>query len=531
MKTELLDAHLTGEANREEAIAVENALRSDESLREVYFRQLRMDAALRLLLGGNAEVDSSSFREGVIARLKSEGAETSGDRDFSKSVLTEILEEREKIIPLRWPDFLKASLVAALTAVAVVLGLQTVDLSDSSSKIAAEKQVIRTTYPARIQASQTPVWSNSRDEHIREDGWISNGLLELRSGVVEIAFNSGARVFLEGPARLSVESENRAFLKSGKLTAEVNPHSTGFTINTPRMNIVDIGTRFGVRVDDSGDTEAHVMEGEVEASRSGGNAVEVLLREGLAIKADSRPLSSMTPIPYAGDQFVLTAGPSPSETPAIEFQFDESGGAALIDSGNSPKGGPYDLSLLDGQFDEVPKRSPGFMGGGLVFSGGETLSTHLSSDFRLDDPFTIAFWLKIPPRLGREQDHVILGWGREGNSWEIGCQTASGGSLVVRRNDGFQVGSTDLADGNWHHIAVRYIGNERKLSAKSHVHLYVDGRLETIQAWTPGSPIEGRVGELRIGDLENSGFPGWIDQITVFDEAISTERIQMLVSK
>lgn len=530
MKTELLDAHLTGEANREEAIAVENALRSDESLRDVYFRQLRMDAALRLLLGGNAEVDSSSFREGVIARLRAEGAETSRDRDFSKSVLTEILEEREKIIPLRWPDFLKASLVAALTAVAVVLGLQTVDLSDSSPKI-AEKQVIRTTYPARIQASQTPVWSRSQDQHIREDGWISNGLLELQSGVVEIAFNSGARIFLEGPARLSVESENRAFLKSGKLTAVVNLHSTGFTINTPRMNIVDIGTRFGVRVENTGDTEVHVMEGEVEASRSGGNAVEVLLREGLALRADSRPLSMMTPIPYAGEQFILTAGPSPSETPAIEFQFDESGGAALIDSGRSPKGGPYDLSLLEGQFDEVPKRAPGFRGGGLVFRGGETLSTHLSSDYRLDDPFTITFWLKIPPRPGREGDDIILGWGRDGNSWEIGCQTARGGSLVVRRNEGFQVGSTDLADGNWHHVAVRYIGNERKLSAKSHVHLYVDGQLETIQAWAPGNPVEGGVGELRIGDLEGSGFPGWIDQVTVFDEAISTERIQTLVSK
>lgn len=530
MKTELLDAHLTGEANREEAIAVENALRSDESLREVYFRQLRMDAALRLLLGGNAEVDSASFREGVIARLMAEGAETTEDRDFSKSVLTEILEEKEKIIPLRWPDFVKASLVAALTAVAVVLGLQTVDLSDSPTKI-VEKQVIRTTYPARIQASQTPIWSNSHDKHIREDGWISNGLLELQSGVVEIAFNSGARVFLEGPAKLSVESENRAFLEAGNLTAEVNSHSTGFTINTPRMNIVDIGTRFGVKVDDTGDTEVHVMEGEVEASRSGGNAVEVLLREGLALRADSRPLSSMTPIPYAGDQFVLTAGPSPSETPAIQFHFDESGGAALVDSGSSPKGGPYDLSLLDGQFDEVPKRAPGFSGGGLVFMGGETLSTYLSSDFRLDDPFTIAFWLKVPPRLGREEDHVILGWGRDGNSWEIGCQTGSGGSLVVRRNDGFQVGSTDLADGNWHHIAVRYIGNERKLSARSHIHLYVDGKLETIQAWNPGTPIEGRVSELRIGDLKASGFPGWIDEITVFDEAISTERIQTLVSK
>ena len=61
------------------------------------------------------------------------------------------------------------------------------------------------------------------------------------------------------------------FLKSGRLTAEVPPAASGFTVNTPRLNAVDIGTRFGVNVEENGDSELHVMEGEVEVSRTSGN--------------------------------------------------------------------------------------------------------------------------------------------------------------------------------------------------------------------------------------------------------------------
>ena len=549
MKTDLIEAFLSGELDKDEAASVESALRKDEELREIFFKQKQLDAALKVIFSGSAEVSSHEFSRGVLATLNNESA---GDqRHFSKSVLTEILEEKEKIVPVRWPDFIKAAAVAAVAVLALMIGLQTIDLSKITDDETADTtensgngggfgEFAESGYMARVETTKDAVFSEECRETMRKDGWVSGGVLELESGVAEVSFNSGARAFLEGPAKLSVASDNRAFLEFGSLTAEVSPGAAGFTVNTPRMNIVDIGTRFGVLVNEDGNTEVHVMEGIVEASRSSGHTVDVVLSEGLAIKADSRTLSALVPIPYSGHKFELTAGVSHDPSPVIEYRFDESGGPEIIDSGNRRLGGPYDLSLLgEGSFEDSPRRSPGVRGGGLVFRQNQTIATSLSKEFRLENPFTISFWMKIPPEIGRRVEDYVLGLGRAGTGWEFGCRNGiGGGALIAKNGDHFIAGSTDLADGKWHHVAIRFIGGEGDQThpqLKSHLHLYVDGALETISAWNngaiePGAIEPGRAGELRIGDLENSGFPGWIDQVAVFDQAISTQAIQKLVT-
>ena len=105
---------------------------------------------------------------------------------------------------------------------------------------------------------------------------------------------------------------NRGFLKKGRLTAEVPRPATGFVINTPLMNVVDLGTRFGLTVKFNGETEVHVMQGVVEASRSKGISVPLILTEGLAVLADRRPQSRLKPVLYAGHQFVL-----PEQEPSV----------------------------------------------------------------------------------------------------------------------------------------------------------------------------------------------------------------------
>ena len=55
--------------------------------------QVQMDSALNGLLGEGETMDEESFEQSVMARLRSEGAD--GYHGFAKSVLTEIVEERE----------------------------------------------------------------------------------------------------------------------------------------------------------------------------------------------------------------------------------------------------------------------------------------------------------------------------------------------------------------------------------------------------------------------------------------------------
>ena len=98
MKTDLLEAYLSGDLDIETRASVDSALRNDKALREVYFQQQRIDAALEVLFTGEADVSSDEFSRGIMARLSMEGADSpsSDSRNFSKSVLTEILEEKRE---------------------------------------------------------------------------------------------------------------------------------------------------------------------------------------------------------------------------------------------------------------------------------------------------------------------------------------------------------------------------------------------------------------------------------------------------
>jgi len=527
MDAEHLEAFLSGELDENGRRQVEHALRHDSELRESFLYQARMEAALRVLLGPGAEENEERFQAGIIARLRSEGA---GDtRSFAKSVLTEIVEERERQRPVRWPDLVKTGIISAAASIGLLLLLQSVIFRGEVGGDSERPRTRASVFAARIERSESARWASASTSKVRDDGWLSPGLIRLEEGNVLIAFNSGASALVEAPAELSIESGNRLFLRSGRMTAEVPPPASGFTVNTPRFNVVDIGTRFGVSVREDGDSELHVMEGEVEASRTSGNSVPIRVREGLALRADNRTRSALIPVPYEGDRFRLRLGEAAQAPPSLHYSFDESAGAIVEDLG---KDRAFDVPLVaSGELDRSPRRAPGRSGGGLVFQPGESLQVALSREFRLEDPHTVAFWVKLPPKPGRGVNEDLLEYGREGMSWKISCHFEPGkgtrGGLRVECGGGFVVGGTDIADGNWHHVAYRHIGGKAG-DLVSQIHLFVDGRPETISDSRAASVPAGRVGALRFGSDPVRGFQGWIDDLYVYRESVSTNGIQKL---
>ncbi len=169
--------------------------------------------------------------------------------------------------------------------------------------------------------------------------------LKLDSGLVEITYNSGAKVILQGPCSYEVNSRDGGFLQVGKLTARVeergegrgeskqkraekvasgqwpgqvasgqwsvvsetnpkipksqipNPSSSpapAFTVRTPTAVVTDLGTEFGVEVDRSGRTSTHVYRGVVElqptrdGNESEGQSVRLIANESAqVVKEDS----------------------------------------------------------------------------------------------------------------------------------------------------------------------------------------------------------------------------------------------------
>ena len=121
-------------------------------------------------------------------------------------------------------------------------------------------------YVGMLLDTEDAVWE---DEELGDD--IAYGTrftvgkqLWLKSGIARIRFESGAGVVLEGPAQIELNSSMNAKLNYGKLAAYVPDEAHGFTVDTPKMEIVDQGTRFGTVVDPLGKAEVHVFEGEVD---------------------------------------------------------------------------------------------------------------------------------------------------------------------------------------------------------------------------------------------------------------------------
>ncbi len=102
--------------------------------------------------------------------------------------------------------------------------------------------------------------------------------LRLNKGLVQLTFDMGAKVVIEGPSDFVVASANSATLDAGRIAAVVPKSGRGYTILTPTAEVVDLGTEFGVTVNDQGASEVHVFEGDVVARprRGGASGAELI---------------------------------------------------------------------------------------------------------------------------------------------------------------------------------------------------------------------------------------------------------------
>ena len=111
------------------------------------------------------------------------------------------------------------------------------------------------------------------------------GTLSLVEGIATLKFKSGATVTLEAPTKLLIRDAMHCRLIEGTVTAEVPVPAHGFTIDTPDLKVVDLGTRFGVTAGSTGNSQVRVFQGEVEV---GGRDRELQrLTEGKGLNVSS----------------------------------------------------------------------------------------------------------------------------------------------------------------------------------------------------------------------------------------------------
>jgi uncharacterized repeat protein (TIGR01451 family) len=182
-----------------------------------------------------------------------------------------------------------------------------------------------------------------------------------------------------------------------------------------------------------------------------------------------------------------------------------------------------------------PVSLAGQIDGAQAFNGqdmGIDAPADVAFDWGADDSFTIEFWMSKGSTIAGNQ--VIVGRDDKPASllhWWVGLQNVGGqgraGFTVIDTGGAANSirGTTDLTDGNWHHVAAVHDG------AGNQLRLYVDGQL---QAWTSASYVSGfdsATATVSLGWLNragSSGYPyeGVLDEVAIYGRALSVAEIQ-----
>lgn len=120
----------------------------------------------------------------------------------------------------------------------------------------------------------------------------------LEEGSITFTYKHGAEIKLQGPAHYSLKTLELAELKYGQLAASVPEAAQGFTVESPKAAIVDLGTEFAMNVNEEGQSQVYVYEGEVSSSllaEDGTTLVNASLydKEGMLIDAQSSSVSEL----------------------------------------------------------------------------------------------------------------------------------------------------------------------------------------------------------------------------------------------
>jgi hypothetical protein len=564
---ELLDQFALDELTPDRAARLEELAASDPAACERYIRWAFVRAGLRSHAADAAELPTPDARPPAGSFVLFGG----GLRAATANLLQ------------GWP--------AAYLIATVVLG---VGLAITAvTHVSPPDQVVRRSFPGHSSLAVHPAVvgritgtadcrfaADSKTKAPRQKSVVSLGdKIALISGLLEITYDTGARVILQGPVEYEVESAAGGFLSLGKLTARVEtakpqdqrpktlishpssliPHPL-FSVRTPTATVTDLGTEFGVEVARDGRLEVHVLKGSVQAQFHdangrnvqtvqlvGGEARRYLPATGRAVQAAKQPWGDVAVIPLDRAGFERMHIVKPDERyqrwlahsrqlrndPSLVayYPFESMGRDSWLLTNAAATG-----EALAGRI-EGPLWSAGRFPGkvALRFRGPGTSDRVILPEqerFKFTGPFSVAVWFRPERFQSRYYGLVAKG----DSSWRLQqykttdrlcfdtSRQAAEGAYVVDAT----VGRTEIADGRWH-LATSVYAPAGNAADKA---LYVDGRLEARNSVPlPLHQNDEPVWLGANGAVPQCEFRGVIDEVAIFSRALSADEVARMFDK
>ena len=189
-----------------------------------------------------------------------------------------------------------------------------------------------------------------------------------------------------------------------------------------------------------------------------------------------------------------------------------------MDEGVGSTVGDVSANAYHAVFAGGPTWTPGFLGNGLTFDGqDDALTVTMAPALDAPTTLTMAAWIKHSPTGSWRSIIDKRDSAQDGYDLYIGTNSR----LFLRVGTATLTGNTLVADGGWHHVAGVYDGTD--------LLLFVDGVLDAITA--VGSIAIDTTADLRIGEnyaLGNSYFAGTLDEVRIYDRALSDAEVMQL---
>lgn len=393
------------------------------------------------------------------------------------------------------------------------------------------------------QAAPNTIWDvRSAEGKSAEAGDLKAGdEIRVQAGTVELEFSSGVRGIVQGPARMVVDGADRLSLSYGTGRFQVPKGAEGFKVRSRRLDVVDLGTDFGMVIPEKATLapEVHVFQGRVRASAVGGVAETREFVGGDAARVGVTGRFEMIE-PDRGRFFTEL----PDDLPYLRLGFEPVEGGRFGVMGNHPA-----VSEIHASGEGKVITTDGIRGRAVRFGKpGSRITTDWKGTLG-DAPRTMAAWIRLPQGKPHRRYQTLAGWGDPTIGFAGKCELLvirpgrRSGSFARLSFDQFLfTGTTDLADGRWHHVAAVYDGGRGSGEVKDRVRLYVDGVKEPLHprlTEVTSLPKEPQTREggfpLVIGDLpvrdEVRTFQGEIDEVVIFEAALDEDRIRQLARK
>ena len=381
--------------------------------------------------------------------------------------------------------------------------------------------------------------------------------LTLTEGFAEITTNRGAIAILEAPATIElIDSPNALRLHTGKLVGICETESSkGFLVRTPHMDIIDLGTRFGVHSTRES-SEVHVFEGDIHAQSNASDAQPMRLARGqsLAVAHDGPVAEKLTPA-----RFVQQMPASRYETVARAL-----GAVAYLPFDEPPNRQGKLHERIEahgwvGQLKDLQGASPALVSLNQSASGkGRSLSVVADpgmriepGDIQLDQrgtDYTIALWIKPDEASGYRNILTLtsaLGPTEEFSNQLVVAPDGTLGHYVFSVEDQPDGATKYLADGvacyqssrsrigsdRWTHVAI-------SCSSEGELQLYVNGVRDADPVSFPGDIWRGThyaiacQANTRLNTVNHliplNGYRGAIDELVFFNQQLSDRDIASL---